>query len=213
MRILIAEDDLFSRRLLQKTLEAWGYEVFTARDGAEALAFIEEHDIRLVIADWMMPVMDGVTLCRRVREKDRQGYTYFIMLTARDRHDDLVHGLQAGADDYLTKPFEPDELRARVRSGERVVSLESELAERVRDLERALEHVRELQGLLPICMYCKRIRDDKNYWHKVEDYIADHSSAEFSHSVCPECYDRYLKNAAGAAPSSPASAEPVEAGP
>lgn len=198
MRVLVAEDELFTRRLLQRTIEAWGYQVFAAKDGAEAMTLIVEHDIRLVIADWMMPVMDGLTLCRRIRESSHPGYVYFIMLTAKQRHEDVVKGLRAGADDYVTKPFEPEELKARVRSGERVVRLEQQLVERVRHLEKALAHVRELQGLLPICMYCKRIRDDQNYWHQVEEYIAKHSMAEFSHSICPDCYDRHLKGAAEA---------------
>jgi CheY-like chemotaxis protein len=196
MRVLIAEDELFSRRLLQKTLESWGYEVSAAKDGAEALAFALEHNIRLVIADWMMPVMDGETLCKEIRKQDSPGgYTYFILLTAKQAHEDLVRGLKAGADDYLTKPFEPEELKARLRAGERVVRLENQLAERIQSLERALEHVRELQGLLPICMYCKKIRDDQNYWHRVEDYVANHSAAVFSHSVCPDCYEEHLKKA------------------
>ncbi len=195
MRVLIAEDELFSRRFLQKTLESWGYQVVVAKDGAEALAFILEHDIRLVLADWMMPVMDGETLCKQIRKHDRPGYTYFIMLTAKQTHEDVVRGLKAGADDYLTKPFEPEELKARLRAGERVVTLENQLTDRVRSLENALTHVRELQGLLPICMYCKKIRDDHNYWHRVEDYVACHSSAVFSHSVCPECYEKHLKQA------------------
>jgi sigma-B regulation protein RsbU (phosphoserine phosphatase) len=196
MRVLIAEDELFSRRLLQKTLESWGYEVSAAKDGAEALAFALEHNIRLVIADWMMPVMDGEMLCKEIRKQDRPGgYTYFILLTAKQGHEDLVRGLKAGADDYLTKPFEPEELKARLRAGERVVRLENQLAERIEGLEKALAHVRELQGLLPICMYCKKIRDDQNYWHRVEDYVSNHSSAVFSHSVCPDCYEEHLRSA------------------
>ena len=124
MRVLIAEDELFSRQLLEKTLTSWGYEVLAAKDGAEALVFAVEHDVRLVIADWMMPVMDGLTLCTKIRDLDRPGYTYFILLTAKHDHEDLLKGLKAGADDYLTKPFEPEELKARVLAGERVVRLD-----------------------------------------------------------------------------------------
>ncbi len=193
MRVLIVEDELFSRQLLEKTLTNWGYEVLAARDGAEALVFAVEHDVRLVIADWMMPVMDGLTLCTKIRDLDRSGYTYFILLTAKHDHEDLLKGLKAGADDYLTKPFEPEELKARVLAGERVVRLENELADRVQSLQATLAELKELRGLLPICMYCKKIRDDRNYWHKVEDYISGHSSAEFSHSVCPECYELHLR--------------------
>jgi response regulator RpfG family c-di-GMP phosphodiesterase len=104
-----------------------------------------------------------------------------------------VEGFDAGADDYVTKPFHKDELRARVRVGARMLDLRHRLAERVRELERALAQNRALRGLLPICSYCKKIRDDRNYWTEVESYLSEVSDAEFSHGVCPDCYDRHLR--------------------
>src|SRR6267143_149516 len=114
-------------------------------------------------------------------------------LVSRDSRDDIVSGLQAGANDYVTKPFDFDELRARMQVGERVVQLQRSLAERVQELEAALTKVKMLQGLLPICLYCKKIRDDQNYWQQLDKYVADHSEARFSHGICPECYEKVVK--------------------
>ena len=113
--------------------------------------------------------------------------SYLILLTARVQRDDIVAGLNAGADDYLTKPFDPRELTARVRAGERILMLQRELMQRVKELELAIATVRTVHGLLPICCYCKRIRRDGDYWQQVEEYVAQHSSAEFTHGICPDC--------------------------
>jgi DNA-binding response OmpR family regulator len=105
----------------------------------------------------------------------------------------VVAGLQAGGDDYVTKPFDREELHARVKVGLRILQLQMNLADRVRELEEALASVKQLQGLLPICSYCKKIRDDQNYWQQVEGYISEHSGAVFSHGICPECYDKFVR--------------------
>jgi CheY-like chemotaxis protein len=194
MKILIAEDDAISRRMLEVFLIRWGYQVVLATDGAEAWRVLESGDPpRLAILDWMMPVMDGIEICRRVREVRRASPAYIILLTARGGSEDIVRGLEAGADDYVTKPFNQEELHARVRVGVRVVELQATLAGRVGELERALAGVKQLQGLLPICCYCKKIRDDRNYWQQVEGYISSHSDVQFSHGVCPECYEKVVK--------------------
>ena len=116
-----------------------------------------------------------------------------ILLTIRGGKANIVQGLESGADDYITKPFDQEELKARVQVGARVVHLQTELAARVTDLEAALDHVKQLQGLLPICCYCKKIRDDRNYWHEVESYITTHSQAKFTHGICPECYQKVVQ--------------------
>jgi DNA-binding response OmpR family regulator len=194
VRILIAEDDPTSCRLLEATVTRWGYRVVVARDGLEAWRVLQEADPpSLAVLDWMMPGMDGTEVCRRVREAACATPPYLILLTAKGQREDVVTGLEAGADDYVTKPFDRAELRARLEVGVRVVSLRRALADRVRALEEALSQVKQLQGFLPICAYCKRIRNDQNYWQQVEAYVSEHSGAQFSHSVCPTCYETVVK--------------------
>ncbi len=192
MKVLIAEDDAISRRLLEATLVRLGYEVTTTVDGASALEELtSENAPRLAVLDWMMPIMDGVEVCRRIRQQDDTGYVYLILLTAKMQKNDLVKGFQSGADDYLTKPFDPHELRSRLAVGERILSLQSDLQFKVEELEGALAHVKQLQGLLPICMHCKKIRDDGATWHRLETYIQTHSEAMFTHSLCTSCLEHH----------------------
>ena len=194
MKVLIAEDDPISRQLVRDSLIKWGYEVTIANNGNEAWEILQQEEPpQLVLLDWMMPGMDGVEVCKKVRAKKDGPYIYIILLTAKGRKEDLVDGFDAGVDDYVTKPFNAKELHARVKVGERMVKLEQSLASNIKKLEKALAQVKQLHGLLPICVYCKRIRDDKNYWQQVEKYIAEHSEVQFSHSVCPECYAKYVK--------------------
>jgi phosphoserine phosphatase RsbU/P len=190
VRILIAEDDVVSRRILERLLLKWGYDVVTTLDGDEAWQAMSDADApNLAILDIMMPGVDGLEICRRVRKVSGAITPYIILLTAKHGVSEIVDGIEAGADDYLTKPYNRDELRARVQVGVRIVELQTRLAGRVRELEGALEHVKQLQGILPICSYCKKIRGDQDYWQTVESYIADHSEAEFSHGICPNCYE------------------------
>lgn len=188
MRILIAEDDSASRRVLETVLGRWGYEVTAVADGLQAWQSLCVEDApRLAILDWMMPEMDGAEVCRRIRQSSPSSPAYIILLTAKGRREDLVLGLEAGADDYITKPFDPEELRARIQVGERVVELQTALAARVEELEDALAQVKTLQGIIPICVHCHKIRDDQNYWQRLESYICEHSDAQFSHGLCPDC--------------------------
>ena len=194
MRVLIAEDDTVSRRLLEATLQKWGYEVVTTTDGLQALEVLSKPGApSLAILDWMMPGMEGSEVCLRAREKATNQFLYMILLTAKGRKEDIVEGLTAGADDYIIKPFDRSELKARINAGERILRLQAELATRVKELELALANVKLLQGLLPICCYCKKIRNDQNYWQQVDTYIADHSEAQFTHGICPECRDKIVK--------------------
>jgi len=194
MRILIAEDEPVSRRLLQKTLEQWGYEVVICEDGTTAWNALQAPDApNIAVLDWMMPGMDGPEICRGVRESGAPRQPYLMLLTSRTRMQDVVAGLKAGADDYLTKPVDREELEARLSVAARVVQLQQRLADRVSELEEAISRVRQLQGLLPICAYCKRIRDDQNYWNQVESYIAEHLDVRFSHGICPSCLETVLK--------------------
>jgi DNA-binding response OmpR family regulator len=191
MKILVAEDDSVSRRLLEATLIGLGYDVVSVGDGVRAWELLQtERGIQLAVLDWIMPGLDGIEVCRRMRALGGP-YVYVIMLTAKDRKEDVVLGLESGADDYVTKPFDAQELRSRLRAGERIVRLESGLAQKIDDLQEALAHVKQLQGLLPICMHCKKIRDDKDTWHKLENYIQEHSQVLFTHSLCAECLARH----------------------
>jgi phosphoserine phosphatase RsbU/P len=179
MHALIADDDRMTARMLARSLEHLGFTVSVVHDGEAAwVAITGSTPPSLAIVDWMMPGLDGVELCRRMRAAQLRTYVYVILLTSRTSRDDLVAGLDAGADDYLTKPFDLDELRARVRVGQRMIEL--------------LASVKQLRGLLPICSYCKRIRDDQNYWEQVEHYITEHTEVRFSHGICPSCYEKAI---------------------
>ena len=198
MRVLIADDEAIFRRLVQSVLVRAGHDVVEAADGEQALRYLDADDAPpIAILDWMMPGADGVDLCRAVRARARQVPPYLILLTSKDSRADVVSGLDAGADDYLTKPFDPSELRARVQVGERILGLQQALAHRVLALEQALVLVKQLHGLLPICAWCHKIRDDGNYWQSVERYVSDHSDARFSHTICPECRPAVVPVTAG----------------
>jgi DNA-binding response OmpR family regulator len=193
MRALVADDDVVTAAMLARTLERWGLEVTVVHDGAEAWTTLQQNaDIGLAILDWMMPGCDGPEVCRRLRSDPARAHVHVILLTARSGRVDVVAGLDAGADDYLTKPFDLEELRARVHVGIRVVGLQERLAERVAELEDALANIKQLRGLLPICAYCKRVRGDGDYWQQVEAYVTQHSDAKFSHGICPTCLEHEL---------------------
>ena len=190
MRVLIADDDAALRHGLQVQLERWGYETIVCADGAAARRVLTgEAPPLLAILDWNMPGADGVTLCREIRAVPELSTIYVILLTAHDSLDQIVEGLSGGADEYITKPFDWGLLRARLKIGARIASLQQSLAMRVLELQNALTMVKQLSGLLPICSYCKKIRGDDNYWQQLETYLSEHSEAEFSHGVCPECFE------------------------
>jgi len=194
VKVLIAEDDALSRRVLEDTITRSGYDLVVTTDGLQAWEALQQEDAPLLaILDWMMPGMDGLQICRKVRESPAPVPTYLILVTTRERKEDIVAGLEAGANDYITKPFDRAELLARVRVGVRVVELQQSLARRVSQLQEALAHVKQLQGILPICCYCKKVRNDQKYWQKVEDYIGEHSEVAFSHGICPECWETVVQ--------------------
>jgi sigma-B regulation protein RsbU (phosphoserine phosphatase) len=188
MRILIAEDDLTSRAMLAAVLKRSGHEVVETTDGAQAWDALQQADApSLAILDWMMPHMDGLEVVRRVRAQQGDRPPYIIMLTTKGEKADVATGLGAGADDYLSKPYDLGELRARVEAGRRMIDMRDRLAAQRDELREALEHIRTLQGILPICVHCKKIRDDQGFWSQVEAYVSSHSEATFSHGICPDC--------------------------
>lgn len=202
MRVLVADDGLTIRKLLETYLVQWGYDVVMATNGQEAWEILQREDSpRLAILDWLMPGYDGVELCRKVRELAHGNLLYIIIFTSLENKEDLVTALDAGADDFIIKTFHSEEFRARIKVGERIVRLKSELDSRVHQLEDALSHVKQLQGILPICMHCHQIRDDKETWQRLDVYLSEHTDAMLSHGLCPECYETYYSEYSNGEPS------------
>ena len=193
MQILIADDDPISRRLALHALAECGAELAVAEDGQRAWALIQERtQSMVVILDRVMPGFDGIDLCKSARVLPSFPPLYIVMVTSASETIDITAGLDAGADDYVVKPFKAAELRARARVGMRMVALQESMARRLAELEQALANVKALRGLLPMCSYCKKIRVDDKYWQQLESYLSEHSDAEFSHGICPECFPSVL---------------------
>jgi sigma-B regulation protein RsbU (phosphoserine phosphatase) len=175
MKILTVEDEGVSRAILRHALARLGHEVVEAVDGKEAWDLLQGEPLRLIISDWIMPEADGLELCRRIRGSNAPEYTYFILLSAQDdSEENQFTAMQAGVDDFLTKPLRAHDLWTRLSVAERIL--------------RSTTHVHQLEGMLPICSYCKKIRDDQNYWQQIEHYLSERTRAEFTHSICPDCY-------------------------
>jgi sigma-B regulation protein RsbU (phosphoserine phosphatase) len=186
--ILIAEDHEATCETLAVLLERKAYHVTTVADGASALRVLtEENPPCIAVIDWGLPDLTGVDVCRALRKEKLGHYTYLIIVTARDQTDDVAEALAAGADDFIRKPYVLHELVARVRSGQRVIELERNLAFRIRELEASINRINQLQRLLPICMYCKKVRADTDYWREIETYIHEQAGTDFSHGICPDC--------------------------
>ena len=184
----MAEDHAPARDALKTLLDRQGFEVVAVADGEAARATLESFNPpTIAVLDWMLPGLTGLEVCKAARASNRTPYTYIIVITGRDANQDVLDAFSAGADDFVRKPCDPSELLARIRSGQRIIALESNLANRVKELEEALERVRQLKRLLPICMYCKRVRDDSAYWQQIDEYIHIHTGTDFSHGICPQC--------------------------
>lgn len=179
MKILTVEDDAVARAILRKALRNLDHEVIEASDGRAAWQLLQQEPVRVVVSDWMMPESDGLDLCRRIRQRVGSEYIYFILLTSRDATlENQTAAADAGVDDFLTKPLDLPELWMRLRVAARIL--------------RYTTQVRQLEEMLPICSYCKKIRDDQNYWQQLEGYISERTGSDFSHSVCPDCYTRVV---------------------
>lgn len=180
MKILIAEDDPVSSKILQFTLENAGHSVVSATTGADAWQAFDKEPVRIIVSDWMMPGMDGLEFCAQVRKRPKTDYTYFVLLTAiHTGRENLKKAMDAGVDDFLTKPIDREGVLMRLRVAERIIEFTTQ--------------IRQLKELIPICMYCKRIRDDSNYWQALEGYIAHHTGSSFSHGICPACFEKHVR--------------------
>ncbi len=179
MKVIVAEDDRTSRALLQGALLKLGYEVVEAINGAAAHEALERTSARIVVSDWVMPDIDGLELCHRVRARPAMPYVYFILLTGKMLGPErYAEAMDKGIDDFLTKPLNIDALRIRLRVAERIVQL--------------TERVRTLEGIMPMCAHCRRIRDERGTYQSLEDFVSDTTSARFSHGICPECAQKHF---------------------
>lgn len=179
MKILAVEDDPVASAVLVQTLRRLGHDVVAAVNGEQALRVLATDPVRVVVSDWVMPDVDGLELCRRVRGRLGEDYVYFILLTSQQPSDaNQREAIEAGVDDFLQKPLVTQEIWMRLRVAERIL--------------RYATQVRQLEAFLPICGYCKKVRDDQNYWQQIEGYINARTGTDFSHSVCPDCYTRVI---------------------
>ena len=188
MKLLIAEDEYTTRLTVQVVLEQWGYRVDSVEDGTAAWEVLQHHDgPQIAILDWEMPGINGVELCHKVKSLDRDTPVYVIMLTGRDAKTDILKGFDAGADDYITKPFDENELRARVRVAERLVTIQEELVISNNELRAVLNHVEMLQSNLPVCTSCLKVQDYDDSWQGLRDYVTRQEDVRFHYTVCPHC--------------------------
>lgn len=179
MKVLAVEDDPVALAVLSRALRRLGHEVVTAPDGNAALELLKHDPVRVVVSDWMMPNMDGLEFCRRLRARVGSDYVYFILLSAKlPSEENQRAAIEAGVDDFLQKPLVNQEIWMRLRVAERILLFATQ--------------VRQLEQFLPICSYCKKIRDDRNYWQQIESYINTRTGTDFSHSVCPDCYSNVV---------------------
>lgn len=181
MKILIAEDDPVSLKILEIALQSDGHEVVSANSGEEAWEKFNQSPVRVIVSDWMMPGIDGLELCQRVRARAKTDYTYFILLTANHTsRENLRTAMAAGIDDFIPKPLDREAIFMRLRVAARILDFTTQ--------------IRALKELIPICMYCKRVRDDSDYWQQVDTYIHSCTGSNFSHGICPECLEGHLAN-------------------
>lgn len=187
MKVLIAEDDAFFRKMLLQLLTP-DYEVQSVPDGIRAWDALQQEDAaKLAILDWVMPGLSGPQICRNVRANPKIAYCYLILLTAKNSVPDIVAGLGAGADDYLTKPFDAEELRARLRVAQRVITLQRAVQDQALELRKVAASEKFLQSLLPVCPACKARRNDARYWRQVEAYFI---GREVGSGTCLSCSEK-----------------------
>lgn len=188
--LLIVDDTPSNLHILAEFLGG-EYDIKVAKDGKSALKIADQpHKPDLILLDIMMPEMDGYDVCRKLKAANSTRGIPVIFLTSKTKTSDEELGLSLGAIDYISKPFVPSIVKARIKTHLTVKFQRDELLRQKEALQQALDQIKVLRGFLPICSYCKKIRDDQGYWNKIEQYISEHSEAAFSHSICPECLAR-----------------------
>jgi PleD family two-component response regulator len=190
--ILIVDDNSDNLRFLKLTLEKRGYLVRAASDGPLALQSVSAKLPDLILLDVKMPEMDGYEVCRRLKSDDRSREVPVIYISALNETIDKVKGFKSGGIDYITKPIEPEEVYARVETHLSLRDLQKKLQDKITQLQKAMDEIKILRGIIPICIYCKKIRNDEGCWEQMEQYIRNRSEAEFSHGICQECAKKVL---------------------
>ncbi len=185
--ILIVDDSAASLGLSANTLAKFGFRSMTARSGQEALQLLGDQTPDIILLDIIMQGWDGFETCRRLKQDKRTQDIPVIFMTALSATLEKVKGFSLGAVDYITKPFQKEELAARINTHLTIRRQKEEIERQKDELEIALAKVKTLSGLLPICASCKKIRNDDGYWEQIEVYVKEHSDAEFSHGICPDC--------------------------
>lgn len=204
-KVLVTDDDPIVLELTSSLLRQAGYEVLQATTGQECLETVRTHHPDLIILDVMLPDVTGTDICRKVKsDPDLQGSFVILLSGVHISSNQQAEGLSAGADGYLVKPVSRKEFIARVQAMERIKRAEDALRETkkeqeatIQELRKALEEIKTLRGLIPICAWCKRIRDDAGYWDELEVYLGKHSEATFSHGLCPRCREEVEKGMKG----------------
>jgi len=188
--ILLVDDNLSNLQRLGNLLED-KYKTATVTDGPEALAFVRKKLPDLILLDIMMPGMDGLEVCEKLKADTGTKDIPIIFLTARTDTESIVKGFEIGAADYVTKPFRQSELIARIKTHLELQNARDEQKRLIAELQKSLGEIKTLRGLIPICSFCKKIRNDENYWEQVEVYVGRHTGAQFSHSYCPSCMKKH----------------------
>lgn len=181
--VLIIDDNKENLKVVGNLLSKNNYKLALANNGKDALKYLEKKKPDLILLDIMMPQIDGYTICSQIKADNRYQKIPIIFLTAKTEPEDIVKGFETGAIDYITKPFNSKELLARVKTHV--------------NLKKANERIKKLEGIIPVCANCKKIRDENDEWISLEHYLDNHSEAELSHSLCPECakklYPQFVK--------------------
>ncbi len=200
-KILIVDDIEDNIKLISIILKSEMYDVYEALSGEEAIKKAKETKPDLILLDVMMPGMDGYTVCEKLKEDPDTENIPIIFITAKAEMKDIVKGFKIGAVDYIKKPFRAEEIRVRVNIHIELKKTKDILEKKfdkerklTKELQEALSKVKTLSGLLPICCYCHKIKDDKGYWQRVDEYIRRHSDADFTHGICGDCREKVMKD-------------------